>query len=83
MAIALRVRSRYPRCVKTQIPSANEVIDALGGTFAVARLCRIKPPSVSDWRKTGIPQARRQYLELLRPDVFHNAAAKEVKNKAA
>ena len=46
------------------------VIDRLGGTFEVARLCEVKPPSVSEWRKTGIPKARRQYLELLRPEAF-------------
>lgn len=45
-------------------------IEALGGTFAVAALCKVKPPSVSEWKRTGIPCARRQYLELLRPDVF-------------
>jgi len=49
---------------------ANHVIDRLGGTFAVARLCRIKPPSVSGWRKYGIPPAREQFLRLLRPDIF-------------
>lgn len=48
----------------------SEIIEALGGTAAVARLCRVKSPSVSDWKKNGIPDARRQFLELLRPDVF-------------
>jgi len=48
----------------------SDVIDALGGTAAVARLCRISQPSVSEWRKAGIPEARRMYLELARPDVF-------------
>lgn len=42
----------------------------MGGTAAVARLCNVKPPSVSEWRRAGIPPARRQYLELLRPEVF-------------
>jgi len=50
--------------------SDSEIIDALGGTAAVARLCRIKQPSVSGWRVMGIPDARRQFLELLRPDIF-------------
>lgn len=50
--------------------SDSEIIDRLGGTAAVARICDIKPPSVSGWRENGIPQARRQFLELLRPDVF-------------
>ena len=51
-------------------PTDSEIIDRLGGTTEVARICQIKPPSVSEWRTTGIPPARRQYLELLRPDVF-------------
>lgn len=50
--------------------TASEIIDRLGGTTEVARICRIKPPSVSEWRATGIPPARRQFLELLRPDAF-------------
>ena len=49
---------------------ANQIIDALGGTFAVARLCNVRPPSVSEWRRTGIPEARLQFLRLARPDVF-------------
>jgi hypothetical protein len=52
----------------------SEIIDRLGGTAEVARLCKVKPPSVSEWRSTGIPDARRQFLELLRPDVFGSAA---------
>jgi DNA-binding transcriptional regulator YiaG len=50
--------------------TASEIIDRLGGTTEVARICRIKPPSVSEWRATGIPPARRQFLELLRPEAF-------------
>lgn len=48
----------------------SDLIDMLGGTKAVAELCRVRPPSVSEWRRNGIPAARRMYLELLRPDVF-------------
>lgn len=51
-------------------PNDSEIIDRLGGTTEVARICQIKPPSVSEWRTTGIPPARRQYLQLLRPDAF-------------
>lgn len=29
---------------------ASELIDALGGTTAVARLTRVRPPSVHEWR---------------------------------
>lgn len=58
-------------------PTDSQIIDRLGGTTEVARICQIKPPSVSEWRVAGIPPARRQYLELLRPDAFgHMPAAK-------
>lgn len=33
----------------------NEIIDLLGGTFAVAKMCQISPPSVSQWRNNGLP----------------------------
>jgi DNA-binding transcriptional regulator YdaS (Cro superfamily) len=32
---------------------ANTLLDALGGTAAVAELFGIKQPSVSEWRKSG------------------------------
>lgn len=49
----------------------SEIIDAIGGTSATARLCRVTPASVSDWRKTGIPDARRMFIELARPEIFN------------
>lgn len=52
----------------TQI--ANTIIDRLGGTSETARLCDVKPPSVSEWRKSGIPKTQEKYLRLARPDVF-------------
>jgi hypothetical protein len=48
----------------------NEIIDALGGTFRVAELCEVRPPSVSDWRKYGIPRARMMFLRIARPEIF-------------
>ena len=57
------------KTTKTQHPDAA-LIEAMGGTSVVADLCRIKPPSVSEWKRDGIPKARRDYLSLLRPDVF-------------
>jgi len=53
-----------------KVLSDAEIIEALGGTAAVARLCRVRQPSVSEWKRGGIPNARRQFLELLRPDIF-------------
>lgn len=50
----------------------SRLIDDLGGTTAVAKIFDIKPPSVSGWRVDGIPKARRQFLQLYRPDLFRN-----------
>jgi len=46
----------------------SEIIDLLGGTSKVATVFGIEPPSVSEWRRTGIPPARKQTLALLYPD---------------
>lgn len=46
----------------------SQIIDALGGTSRVAALFGIEPASVSGWRKSGIPTARKQTLALLFPD---------------
>ena len=58
------------------------IIDSLGGTLAVAKLFRIKPPSVSGWRKNGIPSARMDYLMLAYPHLF-SQKAEPVENKQA
>lgn len=61
---------------------ANKIIDALGGTAEVARMCDVQPPSVSEWRKEGIPRARLMYLRLLRPDVFEGQGEQEARRAA-
>ena len=40
------------------------LIDMLGGTSAVAKIFNVKMPTVSYWRKNGIPEARMMYLEV-------------------
>jgi hypothetical protein len=40
----------------------DKLIDAMGGTNAVACLCDVSPGAVSQWRYEGIPDARRLYL---------------------
>ena len=50
--------------------ASSDVIDRLGGTAAVARMCDIKPPSVSEWRRNGIPKPWLKFLRLARPDVL-------------
>lgn len=46
------------------------IIDELGGTAKVAKIFSIRNPSVSKWRKTGIPSARMMYLKKAYPKVF-------------
>lgn len=40
----------------------SEIIHALGGITAVARLLEIKPPSVHAWLENGIPEGRLREL---------------------
>ncbi|CAG4900591.1 helix-turn-helix domain-containing protein [Paraburkholderia saeva] len=51
---------------------ANTVIDRLGGTSAVARICECKPPSVHQWRTDGIPKPRLQFLRIAYPQAFED-----------
>lgn len=60
--------------------NASAIIDTLGGTNEVARLCRVTKGAVSQWRENGIPEARLMYLKLARPDVFEPV---ETEQKAA
>lgn len=53
---------------------ANRIIDAMGGTSAVADLFDITTGGVSQWRDDGIPEARLFSIKLLRPDLFNEAA---------
>lgn len=41
----------------------DHIIDRLGGTNSVARMCGVKPPSVTEWRRNGVPGTRRIQLE--------------------
>lgn len=47
---------------------ATQIIEALGGTAAVSRVFGLSMPSVSDWKKAGIPKTRMMYLEAVYPD---------------
>jgi len=63
--------------------SENEIINAFGGTSAVARIFEITPGAVSQWRTDGIPKDRVRYLKLLNPRVFGGGVTKtRQKNKA-
>jgi hypothetical protein len=56
---------------------ANEIIDALGGTNEVARICEVTAQAVSQWRDDGIPKARLMYLKLKCPGVFKKVGARD------
>lgn len=47
---------------------ATKVIDVLGGTAEVARLFDVRMPSVSDWKRDGIPHARMMLLRETRKE---------------
>ena len=40
----------------------SEIIHLLGGPTAIARMLKIKPPSVHEWFATGIPEGRLREL---------------------
>lgn len=48
-----------------QTSFADRVIDALGGTSAVARRINAPVSTVHSWRSIGIPASRLAHLELL------------------
>lgn len=60
----------------------EQIIEALGGTSAVAKLCEVTLPSVSEWKQKGIPRARRMYLQVIRPEVFEAIANPSASNDA-
>jgi DNA-binding transcriptional regulator YdaS (Cro superfamily) len=40
----------------------SAIIDLLGGTNKVARLCKVASTAVTQWRKNGIPAERFMFL---------------------
>jgi len=58
---------------------ADKIIDALGGTSAVAKLVEAPVSTVHSWRSMGIPRSRLAHLRLIaevrKLDVPFGAAA--------
>ena len=50
----------------------DKILDALGGTSAVAEMCDLTTGAVSQWRtsKTGIPKPWLKWFREIRPDIF-------------
>ena len=42
--------------------SDTAIIDILGGTAKVARMCKVDPAAVSNWRVRGIPADKFMFL---------------------
>lgn len=59
-------------CLNCDMKTASEIIDELGGTVAVAKICDIEPSAVSQWRtsKKGIPKPWLKYFETKYRKVF-------------
>ncbi len=49
---------------------ASTLIDALGGTGKVAQTCKVSEPSVSQWRKRGIPRPWLMFFKAAFPEQF-------------
>lgn len=60
-------------------PRSRTVIQALGGTVAVARLFGIRHPAVARWKRCGIPENRLRVLQLLYKDLPAVAATLDFK----
>lgn len=45
--------------------AASQIIDALGGTTAVATAMKAPPSTVHSWRKIGIPDSRLEHIRLI------------------
>ena len=39
-----------------------QLIELLGGTSAVSRLCQVSPPAVAQWKSKGIPEDKLYFL---------------------
>lgn len=59
------------------------IINTLGGTNEVARICEVSAQAVSQWREDGIPKARLMFLRAIRPDVFEKSGSGEAATKEA
>jgi hypothetical protein len=68
--------------MKTEL-TADQIIDALGGTSEIARLCEISPQATCQWRTKGIPKPWMKFLRAERPDVFEPKPAAAPEHSAA
>lgn len=60
--------------------NTEELIRKLGGNSKIALMLGIKPPSISYWRRKGIPELRLRQLKDLAPEVFVEISAQNTPN---
>lgn len=49
---------------------ATTVVERLGDTAEVARMFEVRMPSVSEWKKSGIPKARMMFIKAVHPEAL-------------
>ena len=54
----------FKRARRLDIERSVLVIEALGGTLKLSKEFGIRHPSVSNWKKYGIPEDRLQFIQL-------------------
>ena len=47
---------------RLSVELSDRVVSHLGGTNALASVCGVRPSSVSDWKRTGVPRPWVLYL---------------------
>ena len=56
--------AKYAHSRRLDSERSRAVIEALGGTTKLAREFGIQHPSVSNWKRDGIPEDRLQFIQL-------------------
>ncbi len=59
----------------TNLPEVHKehslLIDSMGGTVAVSRLCDVTSQAVSKWRRgSGIPKHQLKFIKAVKPEFF-------------
>lgn len=65
IATFLLTRTCDYRIFRVMDNAASKIIDALGGTTAVAKMTEAPVSTVHSWRKNGIPASRLAHLKLV------------------
>jgi len=53
------------------------IIDLLGGTAKVAKMCKVDPAAVSNWRIRGIPGDKYMFLGARIEEVSHGLVTRQ------